>query len=97
MTEASKKDGSSSTKEEAKKKKVPPKLSEYNFAVDSAQFATSRCLTDGIILPQNTRTVLSRCLSIAMKHYVPTKDIISIRQAAGLPPVPGSGYGAMRI
>ena len=79
------------------KKKTKEKLSEYSFPSDSAQFATSRCLTDGIILPQHTRAVLSRCLSIVMRNYIPTKTVNSVRQAAGLSPVKGWGYGAMRI
>lgn len=79
------------------KKKPPVKLSEYNFPIHSAQYATSRCLTDGIILPRNTRSVLSSCLGIAMRNYVPSKTVNSVRQAAGLPPIQGWGYGAMRI
>ena len=78
------------------KKKRPP-LSEYNFAPHSAQYATSRALTDGIILPRDTRNVLSRCLDIAMRNFVPSKTVNSVRQAAGLPPIQGWGYGAMRI
>ena len=73
------------------------KLSEYTFPIGSAQYATSRCLTDGIVLPRNTRRVLSRYLGIAMRNYVPTKTVNSVRQAAGLPPLQGWGYGAMRI
>ena len=79
------------------KKKARPKLSEYSFPTDSAQFAASRCLVDGIILPKNTREVLSRCLMIALRNYVPNKTLNSVRQAAGLPPLVGGGYGAMRM
>ena len=54
-------------------------------------------MTDGVILPRNTRKILSRCLDISMKNYVPSKTINAVRQAAGLSPLQGWGYGAMRI
>ena len=89
--------GANNPNAEVKKKALPKKLSEYSFSIDSAQYATSRCMTDGIILPRDTRKVISRCLGIAMKNYVPSKTVNSVRQAAGLPPLQGWGYGAMRI
>lgn len=38
--------------------------SDWDYPLDSAQFAASRCTIDGIILPRETRVALARCLEI---------------------------------
>jgi len=79
----------------ATSKKPRPKLSEYEFSPDSAQYAASRLTSDGIVLPSQTRRVLSKLVEIVMANHVPIRTVNTVRQAAGLPLV--HAYGAMRF
>ena len=77
------------------KKKRRPKLSEYEFSPESAQYAASRQSCDGIILPSQTRHVLNQLLDIVMRSHVPIRTVNAVRRAAGLPL--HHAYGSMRF
>lgn len=61
----------------------------------SAQYAASRCLVDGIILPSDTRRVLSEAFSIVMENYVANRTLAGINQA--LSGTSSSNFGPIRM
>ncbi|XP_076043527.1 uncharacterized protein LOC143026656 isoform X3 [Oratosquilla oratoria] len=54
--------------ERGKKVKKRPPISAFNFTTSSALFQASRSLIDGIIIPANTRKVVTQCLRICRQR-----------------------------
>jgi len=49
-------------------------LSEFKFSPNSAAFAASRVICDGLIQPAETRNVLARAVQIGMLNHIPMRD-----------------------
>ena len=53
----------------ARYSKLELKPDTGNDAIESAQYAASRCTIDGVILPNQTRAALAKCLQISMHNH----------------------------